>query len=80
MTHAEQRAKAIDAMERAIDACGPNDIRLWAISAFNALHGIVRVVPLEVTEAQDRYFGMTLNAGILRELLSPSDLTNPEGK
>ena len=69
---AELRAKAIEAMEASMPErfklyWHPDELTELYSAAFDALRGVVRVVPIEVTEGQDRYFGMTLTSGILRE-------------
>jgi hypothetical protein len=51
MTRYEQRAKCIEAIKRAyIAAYGLGGVDAAFAAAFDSLHGIARVVPIEATE------------------------------
>jgi hypothetical protein len=82
MTRDEHRAKCIEAMVRAHRASYWQDIEVRMATAFDALHGIARVVPAE--EFEDLMFYATADrTGEAKDFVERlvCDLTNPpEGK
>jgi hypothetical protein len=88
MTRDEHRAECIEAMRQAmIDDYGEDCLpfTLFAVAAFDSLHGIARVNPVEATggmvTAGLAVAGTPMFGAVWRAMSAAGDLTNPpEGK
>jgi hypothetical protein len=72
----KHRAKCIEAMAIGMTGCASDESIEDAAAAFDALHGIARVVPIEATEEMMGY-GEDGIREVWKEMSAAGDLTNP---